>query len=115
MATAAFPYLRALNASIRSKASLLRNTLVRPSCIPASAHRDAKSKARNSCDDCGGAESEWGAVSNASFSLKEFFRSGSDKNAVLDARKLDLLFIVLGRIVCSCGCFHELNIKQFRK
>lgn len=105
MVTAALPNFFARNASMRSNASLRRNTLVRPSCNPARAQRDEKSKERKSCDDCGGVVSALHASDSRSwFSLKEFFRSASDKNAVLDDKKLDLLLIVLGRI-CSRGCY----------
>lgn len=102
---AAVPNLRDLRASMQSKASRRRNTLVRPSCSPARAHRDEKSKARNSCDDCGRMDPEWNASAwHTSFSLKESFRSDFDKNADRDERKLDLLAIELGR-VCTCGIY----------
>ena len=93
---------------MRSKASLRRNTFVRPSCNPAMAHLVEKSKARNSCDVCGRATSEYcGSVLRTLFSLKEFARAVTDGNTGLHSLKLlalplsawngELAFIVFGQ------------------
>ena len=81
---------------MRSKASRRRNTLVRPNCKPARAHLDEKSSARNSCDDFGcSGPNLCVSVLRSLFSLTESVRSGSDKNAVREERKLDLLLLGL--------------------